>query len=483
MEPETLCFNGIDGSTGEYLLDPQPPEVISAVARGEEIDPVQLSFLKQWWDRVSKAHLGPASDVDPADLGSAGWGVIFAPEVTADSEVYRALKPLLDHRRAQASRGQPHYYREYMGPQQTPRAPSAYLAGESKQKFLARHGAGPGPADPEKVPYYLLIVGDPESIPYRFQYQLDVQHAVGRIHFETVEEYANYARGVVSAETTGLKLPRSATFFGVRNAADRATQLSADHLVKPLSEALAGQHPDWSFETVLAKDATKARLETYLNGREKPALLFTASHGLGFPNGHPMQFTHQGALLCQDWPGPGRERGPVNPDHYFSADDVAEDVSPHGLIAFHFACYGAGTPKLDDFAHQAFKKRSEIAPNAFLARLPQRLLAHPLGGAQAVIGHVERAWGFSFMWGKAGEQHAAFQSTLDQLLKGFPVGFATEYLNQRYAELASDLGDEKKAIEEDGKVVNDREMARLWTSTNDARSFIIVGDPAVRLAV
>lgn len=277
-------------------------------------------------------------------------------------------------------------------------------------------------------------------------------------------------------------MPRGATFLGVRSPADRATQLSADHLIKPLSAALASEHADWSFETILAEGATKARLGDYLNGREKRALLFTASHGLGFPNGHPLQLAHQGALLCQDWPGPLRAKGAIDPDHYFSADDVVGDASSHGLIAFHFACYGAGTPKQDDFAHQAFKERADIAPHAFLARLPQRLLAHPLGGVQAVIGHVERAWGFSFIWGRAGEQLAAFQSTLDQLLKGFPVGYATEYLNQRYAELSSDLSAELEEIGY-GKVVDDHEVAGMWTSNNDARSFIIVGDPAVRLAV
>ncbi len=474
MPTEELFFNGIDGKTGGYLLPPMSSQDLSKIARGESLDENHLVELKSWYERTSQKHFGPKEGVDPKKLEESGWGVLFAFEdrdrVPAIQE---ALSELLVLRRNQAGKR----YREYIGP-------DALRPGESKTGFLARHGVGPGPPDPDKVPYYLLIVGDPEKIPYRFQYQLDVQYAVGRICFDTLEEYARYARSVVMAEAGKVSLPRRAVFFGVQNPDDPATGLSAADLVAPLARAMAKdqRQKGWKVETVLAGEAQRARLEKLMGGAETPAFLFTASHGMGFPIDDPRQLRHQGALLCGDWPGPMNWRKKIPEEFYLAADHVKDDARLLGMLSFHFACYGAGTPRLDDFAHQALKQPVAIAPEAFVARLPQRLLGHPKGGALAAVGHVERAWGYSFRWKGAGAQLAVFEATLKRLMEGHPVGSAVEYFNGRYAELSTVLSMELEDIKF-GKKVNDLELAGMWIANNDARSYVIVGDPAVRLPV
>lgn len=469
---ENLIFNGINGATGSYLIPTITPADVVAIAKGERFDRDHLFDLKLRLRQATETHRRIKEGFDPQLLSDTGWGVIFAYQ---DQDKIPALKAalaeLLSLRKQQAGVR----YREYSGP-------DAYRPGESKSSFMSRHGAGPGPADPDRIPYYLLIVADPESIPFTFQYQLDVQYAVGRIHFESLEEYAQYAHSVVRAETEPATLPKKTIFFGVENPDDRATQLSANLLVQPLADLFAAEESrsGWEIQAIRGEGATKAALHECLTVSDSSALIFTASHGLGFPPADPRQLPHQGALLCQDWPGPATWKGPIPEDYYYSADDIASEAQLLGKISFHFACFGAGTPQMDDFSQHYFRDPQLIAPHAFIAHLPQRLLGHPKGGMLAIVGHVERTWSFSFEWGDAGSQLAVFESTLKRLMAGQPVGLAMEYFNERYAELSTMLTEELQGAQF-GKMINVVELANAWTANNDARSYVVIGDPAVRL--
>ena len=186
-------------------------------------------------------------------------------------------------------------------------------------------------------------------------------------------------------------------------------------------------------------------------------------------------------MLCQDWEGPQIGRGRVPRDDYFAGEDLTEDADVRGLVAFFFACYSAATPRFDEYTKQDFRERAEmIADPPFVAALPRAMLGLPKG-ALAIIGHVERAWGISFLGERQSEQLAVFQSTMDRLLKGHPVGSAMEYFNGRYAALSTELTDQIQMAQLSGSLPNPYELAGIWTENNDARGYIIIGDPAVRL--
>jgi hypothetical protein len=466
-----LTFNGLNGNTGDYVQTPVTTEVLSRIAQGEKFDPDHLAELRFRHERENKHHLGLVEGRDETKLNESGWGVIFAKDTPP--AVKEALKPLLNLREKQAKEKDERLYKEYN-----------FRNGETKPDFLERHKVGAGVVDPTKMPYYMLLVGDPEQIPYRFQYQLDVQWAVGRIHFDTPEEYANYAQSVVDAETGKVRVAKRASFFATANPNDAATKASLDHLSVPMASHVSTDQRDWNVEQFLEEQATKQRLGTLLGGDATPAFLFAATHGMAWNKGDALQRSATGALVCQEWPGPKPRMPLVPPDFYFSGDDLSSRANLTGLIAMFFACYGAGIPRINEFSRMDGKDPGgEIAPAAFVSRLPQRMLGHPKGGALAVIGHVERAWGYSFQTNRGDRQLQTFQSALSKLLKGHPVGAVMEPFNSRYAEISQDLTSELEDIRESDKKPDAFVLSHLWTSNNDARNYAVVGDPAVRMVV
>lgn len=453
MDP--IHLNGIDADTGAPLVPPLTLEQLGELARAElrgAAPPLPAPEVVR----------GLPYGLDPADLAATGWAVVL-PTGAADRQA--ALAPLLDHRKQLA--GERFKILDV-------------LPGERPRDWLTRHGAGPTGVDPDRVPYHLLLIGDPTEISFEFQTTLAVRYSIGRLALDP-PGLAAYAASLVRAERTPPARNHAVTYWAPKH--DPATALSAEHLAGPLHHGTDGRgitsdpphlRARATSNLLRGPDATRARLLDLLHGRgDRPALLLTASHGLGLPAGDPRQATTQGALVCQEWPG---IRAPDPATHVVAAADIADDADLHGLVAFLFACFGAATPARDHFLRDAQGAPSTLAPRPFFSALPSRLLTHPRGGARAVIGHIDRAWGFSLYQPGVGQQILPFYNFVARLLHGEPIGHALRDFPERNAIYSADLIDDLRTGDLPAAT-----LATRWIERTDARNYVLLGDPAARL--
>ncbi|MGE8367694.1 C25 family cysteine peptidase [Cupriavidus sp.] len=462
---------GIQADTGRPLaeIDAQAVAAFTAHEHAERRAPERAAEKAR--QAETYAVLG---DVDGDKLDEAGWGLLFPSD--ADPAPYLdALAPLIAWRHREA--GQVTIFQGADG----------CLPGESAATWLARHKVSLNVVDPALgVPYYLVLVGPPDKISFAFQYTLDLYWAVGRLDFPQLADFRSYADSVTAYETmASVTARRRIALFATCHDFDRATQLLTRQLATPLSLGTAqakalGERQGFAMQALLGEAATKSALAEVLRGKGPdgpPALLFTGSHGMGFRADDARLAGAQGAIVCQDWPG----YGAIGPEHWFGAQDVPDDAQCHGLIQFCFACYGAGCPEFDNFGRDAGAP-ARLAPAPFTARLPQRLLAHPHGGALAVLGHVDRAWAYGFQSERADPQTQGFRDVIGSLLRGERVGQATDRFNIRWAALSTELA-ELLRDRSAGAAVSDTEIALRWVARDDARNYVVLGDPAVRLRV
>jgi hypothetical protein len=464
---DLVVLNGIDPETGTYAVPPLPVDALAAQVRARP-GAALTDFDGQ--ARVLRRPFG----VDMSAVAEVGWAVIYAEDTPP--EVREALGALVAHRSSQAG--------DLV-------KTLDYRKGEQLRDWYRRHGIAVGSMNLGAVPYYLLLIGGPGAIPFEFQYLIALEYAVGRLAFDRAEDYARYAASVVAHETAAsVGNGRDVVYWGTRHRGDRATDLSATRLIDPLANGLLQAngtrktplHAKLGYRGRLLAggEAKRAALLDALHADKAPALLFTASHGMSVRPGRPNQTSDNGALLAQDWTG----LGTIKREHYLAGADLDDDANVGGMIAFLFACFGCGTPDVDQFLlSDLAQARSAplMAPQPFVAALPQRLLAHPRGSALAVLGHVDRAWNFSIQPLKSdGSQIGLFYDSLGFILDGTPVGrVMSENFGQRYSALSALL---LNAVAPTAPApLSDRELVDLWLERNDAQNYLVLGDPAVRI--
>jgi hypothetical protein len=449
---------GVRAATGALL-----PDFDVNALKSIGVDPAPVLGRKE-----PEATFRAIESVDPNNLREAGWGVIWPAGISSD--IIDALAPLLELRKKQSGP----LYREFPD----------YVAGQSARDWLNARGVTLAVVDPKLgVPLYLLIVGSPAQVPFEFQYMLDSYWNVGRLDFDTPAEYAAYAEAVVKYEKdAAVPTTRSSALWITRNQADRATGLLHNQVGVPLAKGDTNNLPlgaekNFKLGEFLAEQATRTNLEAILRGEiatGRPALVFTGSHGVAFDSGDKAaQREGQGALLSQAWV----KGQPATPDQYLTARDLPSDLRTDGMIHFMFACYGGGCPVRDTYDRSGGKP-APLMDAPIVARLPQRLLA---SGSLAVLAHIDRAWAYSFQTDRGKPQVQEFRNVLEKLLSGDRIGEATDVFNMRWSVLGSDL--QMLVEQNEFDPVPLPNLANRLVARDDARNYIILGDPAVRLRV
>ena len=440
------------------------------------LNSIEGAYLRSCAQKDRDLRLNPSLH----NLQESGWGIIFPAD--ADPADRDGLRPLLDHRRAQVTKRYPSRYREFQGDQ-------AYRPGDSVFDFLTRQGLGVGQDDPERVPRVLLLAGSPQQIPLETQYLLSqMGYAVGRIHFNDPAEYKNYAASVVAAEKDSQLGSRRIAMFAPLHAGDPGTNLT-NRFMTSLATSLHQRFSDWEIVRIIADAADRpALLQLFRGERGRAALQVIGGHGLPARLGDPLQTRKQGSIVCSDWSG----FGAIFSGHFVGPDDVPTDSDLQGSIIFMFSEFSAGTPKFSDFPSVKNPKR-QLAEQDFLAPLSMRLLSLPCA-ALAILGHIDTHWAYSITGEEGRMTEVDFYSFLYLLLdlmRGFPIGAATRHLRDRYNALRTALDVLESAANERSKADEDAEdqdvssrkrmIEQQRIATTDARNWIILGDPAVRL--
>lgn len=442
----------------------------------------------------NRTTLGPDSSVDdPNDLTQTGWGILFASD--ADPAVQAQLQPLIDLRRKQVQ--DPNLFKIFAGPDPLT---GGVLPNQTAADWAYRHGVSiTAPVDPLKVPYYLLIVGSPERIPFEFQANLKLQWLVGRLYFDDLADYGRYATQVVAYESAPWQAPaqKNSAVWVTRNPGDVATAMLSGAITGNFRDGtpqLGAGRPGFTLDCFSDVAATKPQLAEILRGKlphGKPQVIFTGSHGCECPITDPaFQRENQGALLTQEW-----TRGAVTSAVQFTAADIPADHQLSGTILFLFACFSAGCPATDSYYFNPNGSPKALAPTPLIARLPQALLA---GGALAVIGHIDRAFPYGFVDGYGTPQVQLIRTPLERLMQGRRAGLAADALTMAWSSMAAQIAlaatpplsasaTAAATSSTAAPVVAPTPPPTFAASANahiardDARNYIVLGDPAVQL--
>jgi hypothetical protein len=432
-----------------------------------------------------------SADAGRNDLAAQRWGVI-APMGELGDALLRAIAPLIEHRE-----------REQGAPVKTYRVPSDMdVAAAVKWKNTVLESE----SEPEaERPWYLLLLGDLHHVPLELQQVLAQGACVGRLHVGRADGepdlagYGAYVKKLLAWEQrTDVEEAPDVLLYTARDGTP-ATQAGHQMLVEPCREAILtrwkAKRPALELVDVPYEDSGPEALLRAAGGA-RAGVMLSVTHGLGRPrNGWASaeeQRARQGALS-------------LGSNHALTGEQMRGTPFLPGGMWFSVACFGAATPGKSTFhawasqlekagdwpgsASSVLRSLPGEGERPFLAALPQALLANEQGPL-AVIGHSDLAWTLAFTDAENSTSSRASRilSALEVLANGSRAGVAHAALMRHYQAVNDSLMSSYQA-REDALLYGTRDPTDpvqhglLWLQRNDLRGYLLLGDPAARLAV
>ncbi len=468
---------GKNYTTGELLFKPKTEKEFTEdiiKAHAEQSDSMRKVANAIEKVTVFRDELEPTPYPSDANPREVGWTYMISKNDPQRAQLEEIILPLAQHRGMK----EPEKYLKYnRGIDST---------SMDWMDFLTKHYFRKGLTIKGKIPKYVLIVGGPDQIPFRFQSLLQCVAFVGRVAFDSLKDLRTYVKKVIRLETADEPAAKKeALFFATDGGKNDPTFYSRRNMIEPMAEWVK-KELKYDTRALLGDEATKGNLMKSLK-RSNPALVYTASHGLGAINESiSIQKRFNGAICCQQQPG----------DKFLKTLLTAEDIPDdrpflEGSIFFQFACFGFGTPKTSDYAHW-MEEKSHSNKRDLISAIPKKLLAHPRGPI-AYIGHLDTALllgivdeNFQRMRRPWHPNVVPLKNAVEDFLLLRPAGLGMKDINDRFNLSGAAIANEMDLVKQgmtfwDKKFYNN--FVVTWLTRNDAQNYMTFGDPAVRVRV
>ena len=350
---------------------------------------------------------------------------------------------------------------------------------DRKLQDLSVAGSTPG-VGPGCLPRYLLLLGGPDVIPWRFQYSLNMSCFTGRLSL-TGEALERYVQALMTDWKGAACDPRAPLVWAVNHGASDITALMEAAIARRLCTAYDTdpQNDLSNRKAIFGAAATVAGFVDAVS-TSVPALIVTTSHGMTGPLNNPTQLVSQLGFLVDV------QRALLAPSALLNA------WQPQGAIWYAHACCSAGSDAPSTFVGllaesssvaTVLKKVAESS-GARVASLPEALLGaeRPL---RAFVGHVEPTFDWTLRNPETGQPlvHAlnyALYNSLYQQDRRTPIAFALARLYAEAGEFLAQWLAALDAVNANQPKARERALYRQLVAM-DRQHAVILGDPTVSL--